>query len=278
MLTPPIYRGLSLGTERDMKFRNSMVRPGKGDPAEAYHAYIGDELSRTITDWERVERVVETDNIDGGILSYNASVNISELARCNIEELITYVFAYLHLHPDSAANVTGGAYRNLGPELHPSEVLVNTLIKSGHSQGLMRMMDTAFSFRVEDRSHRVRLFARLFIRRGKRLMRHIKYALPSDPVDVVWKLAKLKADEMDYNLGPVPFDEDDLVAGLDEVGMSVAPARGVCCKELRKRPMTVVNPTLYRLEHSIEGDWASEGQWKISNITTYGLTAAASQL
>lgn len=94
---PPSYRGLPLGLEREMVFKSHLQKPGRGDPVTAYHTYLGDELARTVTNWERLERVLETDTIDGGTLTHNSSINISELARANLETLLIYAFSYIRL-------------------------------------------------------------------------------------------------------------------------------------------------------------------------------------
>lgn len=71
-----------------MMFRPINLRPSRGDPVGAYHAYLGEELTSTVTNWERIERILKTDCVDGGTLNHNSSNNISELARVNLSMLL----------------------------------------------------------------------------------------------------------------------------------------------------------------------------------------------
>ncbi|APG78838.1 RNA-dependent RNA polymerase [Wenling crustacean virus 12] len=277
----PTYPGLPLGMERAMVFKSLALRPGRGDPVAAYHAYLGEELSQTVTNWDRIERVIETDTIDGGTLSHNSSINVSELARANIESLLIYTFAYISISEEAHHIMSKASVQPPGPGLHPAEVVVDTLMVAGQAQNLVRLVGGAFGYQLENRDQRIRLITTLYTRQLKLYLGKIEYVLPFDSSHTVYQLCSLKNDNV-----RLPVELPSLRGDLERVaqlalkltGIRVAPPRDTCCKALRQQPLTVSSPITCSLDTDIKGGPGTIGPWILSNTTTYGLTAKASQV
>lgn len=282
LTTTPKYPGLPLGVERNMIFKSHALRPGRGDPVAAYHAYLGEELSQTVTNWDRIERVIETDTIDGGTLSHNSSINISEVARANIQMLLVYTFTYISLSDESHQCMIKASIHPPGPGLHPAEVLVDTLMVAGQAQRLLGLVGGAFGYQLENRDQRVRLIATLYTRNLTTYHGLIEYVLPMDTDQNIFRICSLKNDASRFPVS-LDFPNDtrwDHVAqmSLRLTGVRIAPPRDKCCKALRMQPLNITNSTLCPLDRDIKGGRGVLGRWELSNITTYGLTAGASQV
>lgn len=169
-----------------------------------------------------------------------------------------------------------------GPGLHPAEVLVDTLMVAGHAQNLVRLVGGAFGYQLENRDQRIRLISTLYTRKLSSYLSSIEYVLPSDNDQTVFRFCSLKNNNsrLPVDLGPDPPDdwEEAAKVGIRNTGIRVAPPRDKCCRALRQQPLSVSTEDVCILSRSIKGGVAVVGRLELSNITTYGLTARASQV
>lgn len=128
----PIYTGLPLRMANHIMFINKDHGIVRGDPYEAGHAYLGHQLAKSVLDWEHIERVSETDNIDRGGLHSNSSIGLTELSRSNCTLLLTYSFLYLAANSVLWDMMRDQSYLVEVSSFSPMEYFMNTLIMAGH--------------------------------------------------------------------------------------------------------------------------------------------------
>ncbi|KAK4328525.1 hypothetical protein Pmani_001002 [Petrolisthes manimaculis] len=169
-----------------------------------------------------------------------------------------------------------------GAGLHPIEVLVDSLIVAGHAQNLMRLVSGAFDYHLDRRDQRIRMIAMMYVRHLTDYYTSLEYVLPLDPPSAIYKLSVFKnsslvnpADIQEYNSED---PEKSAQMAMASAGLRVAPPRDTCCRALRRQPLSVSTDVPCSLEREIVGGVAVPGTWQACNVTTYGLTAAASQV
>lgn len=139
----------------------------------------------------------------------------------------------------------------------------------------------AFNYLLESRSQRIRLLSTLYVKNHLEYCGRREYVLPDDTPEAVLMLCRQKADILGVGTAA---DEEGLSLdrrvefSMDIVGFRVAPPRETCCKSLRAQRLSVSGGSVCKLLTTITGGVGVEGAWTISNKTTYGLTAAASQV